>query len=128
MKKELFNKWIKALKSGKYKQTTDELIKLDGDKEITEHGVCEGMNYCAIGVLAHVAGIKIEVEDDAVAFDGEYVDSNHELDGKGLSKVGLDEEVQEKVIDLNDDKGLSFKRIAAWLEKNRSKVVNDGAK
>lgn len=56
----LQRKWLRALKSGKYKQTTGRLCrKVRGE-----------YRYCCLGVACEVLRIKHETNGDDVLFDG----------------------------------------------------------
>lgn len=52
--KSLRNKWIKALKSGRYKQGTSALCHIDKD----ENGKVS-RTYCCLGVLCQITRIKM---------------------------------------------------------------------
>lgn len=64
MKKNIATKWVKALRSGKYKQAKDALCSFD------EHGKPSG--YCCLGVLTCLAPKKLQ---------GELLSIAHEQDG-----------------------------------------------
>lgn len=122
MKKELFKKWVKALRSGKYKQTAGALIEVDSEAELKDHGLCHEVNYCVVGVLADLALEKnIYGTDISFGDDGD----KEKLSVFTLEKVGMSEGMQEKLIEMNDNKKMSFKRIAAFLEKNRAEFVSE---
>lgn len=88
-------KWLKALRSGKYKQ---------GQGLLKEHG-----EYCCLGVACVVAGRK------RLANLGMIPDSEMRVP-KFLR--GTEAKVPNKLITLNDDKRWDFKKIATWIEKN----------
>lgn len=109
--------WIKALKSGRYKQSTEELQSDNG--------------YCCLGVGAVRAGLKggVILSRDTTTFL-----SGGELDGQpgvrqylGLrSDTGRPDKfysfrgdiVDHSLVTLNDKKDASFKEIADVLENN----------
>ena len=69
-------------------------------------------SFCCLAVLAVCAG-----KDHKSLYEGSTLD-NVDM----LHVFGSDEEtnfaLQGKMIDLNDEKGWSFKRIATWAEKH----------
>lgn len=97
MDKKLKMKWLKALRSGKYKQTTGTL-----------HG---GDAYCCLGVLACVANLKISRDGDQIVVNRR---------GRGYAPIEDLVGGEGKTLDLwrkNDGQKWSFKRIAAFIEK-----------
>jgi hypothetical protein len=101
MNKEIKQKWLKALRSGRYKQAQNALH--------TESG------YCCLGVLAKVQRVPNEIlenrgflEDDLVGYSA------------GLSRKS--QRVLSRLNDKEDDDGLpagkSFKEIADYIEKH----------
>lgn len=106
MPKKAFNKWIKGLQSGKYKQGTGTLCDSEG-------------KMCCLGVLQHV--LEGEVENDElpsydflkrnkIKFSNEYYNALTEPRG-GVSPALTGGTADE----LNDAK-LSFKQIAQRLK------------
>lgn len=99
MNKQLRDKWIKALRSGKYKQTTGVLKS--------------GDHYCCLGVLCKVAGKRINAEEMNL--------DNRPVLRKLRDALELGEEkdmnVQCVLTGMNDD-GKSFKTIANWIARN----------
>ena len=95
MKREPKKKWIKALESGRYKQTRDN-IELDG-------------RYCCLGVLCKTMRIDPQTAKSEL---------NYELLSESvLEKVGLTEAEQNKLSRMNDE-GKSFREIAAYIRAN----------
>ena len=93
MKREPKKKWIKALESGRYKQTRENL-ELDG-------------RCCCLGVLCKTMRI-----------DPQIVKNNFELLSESfLEKIGLSEAEQSKLAGMNDE-GKSFTEIAAHIRAN----------
>jgi hypothetical protein len=97
-------KWLKALRSGEYKQGRSRLKK----KTDT------GFEFCCLGVACEVAKSKIVLRKMPA-----YIISSDAV--KGISKVPVILRgtcgVADKLASLNDD-GNSFKRIALWIDKN----------
>ena len=99
MKQSLKAKWIRALRSGKFKQAHDYLYHKKA--------------YCCLGVLCKVADISLRK-----ARDGEQLSDTVRL------KLGLTKRQQQSLIQLNDGtfypKGepRDFSFIADYIEKN----------
>ena len=95
MKQEPKKKWIKALESGRYKQTQENL-ELDG-------------RYCCLGVLCKT--MRIDPQTAKSSFDYEL------LSESVLEKVGLTKTEQGTLAGMNDN-GKSFREIAAYIRAN----------
>jgi len=91
--KKLKVKWIKALRSGKYKQGEGELEK-------------EG-RYCCLGVLQ---AVEPEIESESPCLLANIRNSRSCIKGLPISK-------QHVLATMNDDSGKDFKVIADWIEK-----------
>jgi len=87
MDAQLKAKWVEALRSGEYKQTTDQL-KSDDD--------C----YCCLGVLCVVADISTDIGAGDVAYNWL------------TSKIGD----WSPLVEMNDQLGKTFAEIAAHIE------------
>ncbi len=98
VKKQLRDKWVKALRSGKYKQGTAWLRKHE--------------QHCCLGVLCEVAGYTNI--SNARTMDARGLRKLRDDCGLGTQRTGL----QKSLIKLNDDEDASFKRIASWIERN----------
>lgn len=109
------NKWLKALRSGEYKQAKRAL-----KREIQEDGQGIQYGYCCLGVAAEIAGCKIPIEK-AGWIAGGRKDLNAKA-VKGYTKVPklLQENgfIPKLLSNLNDIDNYDFKRIADWIEKN----------
>lgn len=98
MNKRLKARWIKALRSGKYKQHTQALC---APKE-------EEKAYCCMGVLLSVNGVA----------DGSMRRMKGFEDSEPLPcHYGISEEKQRTLAALNDTKRWSFKQIASYIER-----------
>jgi len=96
--KKLKQKWIKALRSGKYKQGKERLYNEEED------------SYCCLGVLELIAGIDTK-SDAFLQTTGELI--TH----KAISCVkGLDMKMQIKLADMNDSEDNDFNDIAKYIE------------
>lgn len=98
MDAELKTRWIKALRSGRYKQG-HSYLKLDN-------------SYCCLGVLAQIQRCKWNAE--APIFEGVEQESVAYLAPRFAG--GLRRETQMRLAALNDG-GKSFKEIADYIEK-----------
>lgn len=110
MKQSYAKKWVKALRSGKYKQTQKKLKDETG--------------YCCLGVLCEVAGKKFTNRN------GTYYVSRTDNSGtvpdvvkkqtELYSTIGLvkNGSITESLSQFNDDRNWSFKKIATYIEKN----------
>lgn len=103
--KQLKNKWIKALRSGKFKQ---------GNGILKRKNYKNDYEYCCLGVLAEISGCKIKT-------GGTFLES------KSISNVSKipefmrgskDRSVPEMLANRNDSGRWSFIRIANWIDKN----------
>jgi hypothetical protein len=113
MNKEIKAKWVAALRSGKYKQTTGALRR--------------GDSFCCLGVLCNLhaeAHPKTAAKQKSINYymgEGGVL-PQAVLRWAGLGKYNVDVAVKYKDIktnlaDLNDRKGLSFKQIANVIER-----------
>lgn len=124
MKKKIADKWIKALKSGKFKQCTGALQKVNG--------------HCCLGVLTEICineeGLNV-FGSDGLTVDVYYSDSYNEgsllLSGcllapnvqkwAGMKTLNGVFKNGDSLAGLND-KGKSFKQIANVIKKNWRKL------
>lgn len=105
MKAELRQKWIDALRSGKYTQCTGKLVRNPSE---------ERLSYCCLGVLCDVAGFK-RVGD---TFEMDMVTTLHfDLTDKALEHFNMKRSQSACLVSLNDDEGQSFEDIADYIEK-----------
>lgn len=111
--KENIRKWVNALRSGEYKQTTGLLHN--------DYG------YCCLGVLCDVS-IKngLDVECYSTVNDSDepciaYGDSWSQLPEEVVDWAGLEQPnpmlVEDDAVSLNDDMGYDFNQIADLIEK-----------
>ena len=111
MKKEVADKWTKALRSGKYEQGTNYLVHAD--------------MHCCLGVLCKLAikdGVKLKVETGqtgTMAFDGEEQTLPHTVVAwAGMSSYqGVYDDKENSLAILNDG-GKPFEHIAKLIEEN----------
>lgn len=103
--KEFTDKWLKALRSGEYKQCAGGLYRDGG--------------YCCLGVSLNMQGVKnSEMEDSC------WLVSKHYGFRKKRSKYVPEElyghntnPLVKQLVDLNDLRE-SFTEIADWIEQN----------
>jgi len=131
VKKSIADKWVKALKSGKYKQSRG---KLRGPR-----------GYCCLGVLCDLKNPKGWVDereefegcggqaDYTFMADGNYPEDNT-LPLKVMSWAGMksadgefgDDESpaghRQTLVTLNDHRHWGFKEIAKFIQKNYKKL------
>jgi hypothetical protein len=91
MDPELKAKWVAALRSGEYQQTTGQLRKRDG--------------YCCLGVLC-------------AAIAADYDPGNGFLPMKFADEAGISGKVESSLIEMNDTQRKTFPEIADWIEEN----------
>lgn len=124
------NKWIKALRSGKYKQTKGSLcddFEKKGELDNKEYG------YCCLGVACAIVSPKSASFLQRKAskakngsFGGFIQDFEKNFKGLGLSKlipkelVGAEDTynyLTSHLASMNDD-GNNFDEVADYIEKN----------
>lgn len=100
--KEFATKWLEALRSGKYKQTTSFLHDSQG--------------YCCLGVAAKIKGVDLNAFGSWGYLENHMADFPEELfdvvDTNGEPKL------QNELTKLNDNEHYSFTEIADWIEEN----------
>jgi hypothetical protein len=104
MNKIIKNKWVKALRSGRYKQCQDYL--------------CNGAGYCCLGILARISGCsKHKLVEDTINTDYRKDQNGDQLlSSKFLREVGMKKETQLNLALMNDEQK-SFEEIADYIEK-----------
>jgi hypothetical protein len=100
MKKNIMNKWVKALRSGKYSQCEEKLCMVDG--------VTGEESYCCLGVLT----------------DLYLQDRKRQKKGPGIdnfvvyTKKDLDHDCDFPKWEVDDEDGLLPKEVATWAGFN----------
>lgn len=114
--------WIKALRSGEYKQTRGQLCRSNG-------------RMCCLGVVYDVAvdgewdwNAERRVDVPYGPLDRGYGIAKPTASGVFIdianlpdhirTKVGIDDDAIYKLVDMNDDEKCSFSEIADWIETN----------
>lgn len=124
MSKELRAKWLDALRSGNYTQTTGTLVAgLDAEGHVIPRRLPHHkLGYCCLGVLCDVAGAKLRDEDFYHYYITEVVDDSDDgvRDCGELrpGDYGLTGGEIKTLIGMNDDQRYSFTFIADWIEQN----------
>lgn len=100
LSKEFADKWVSALRSGQFEQTTGALRKyLQGN-------YC----YCANGLAYFANGFEL-IGEVLIIFNGKTV--------TGLDiNLPINKPLYCAIIDLNDGYHKTFPQIADWLESN----------
>lgn len=108
MDAQIKEKWLEALRSKRYRQTTGKLREEISNKK---HG------YCCLGVLCHTLGSNWR---SGVPVLGEVImEANYAayLSDEASKMVGLDRATQERLATMNDE-GYRFPEIADYIEKH----------
>ena len=113
--KQIYKRWLAALRSGKYKQATGEMrtcTQIYNAKK-DEYEVKKVHGHCCLGVLEDLA-----VRDGGPAWDTKLgVSSDDSMPRKViLDFLGLDKDMVNHLIELNDAEGKSFEEIADVIE------------
>ena len=108
MKKPLRNQWMKALRSGDYKQGRCCLYYKDRGGEV----------WCCLGVLRHIADPKDELsfEDDGLMLDTEQLNAFSLKDAEHKYLMAMNDgrtKSGETVIETQ-----TFNQIADWIGEN----------
>lgn len=103
--------WIKALRSGKFKQTSETLRSANG-------------GYCCLGVLACVAGRKykkVANDEGIIPLATGHTGTLGEVTFSRLT--GFAPEFEGELVVLNDHYEASFKKIASVIENALKKAA-----
>jgi hypothetical protein len=122
MEKKQAMKWVKALRSGKFKQGKQQL-RSENDKG--------GCKHCCLGVLAEISGCNL-----GSITNQELLNDYGQTEMCGIGNVDGEPDYNEdgdtvlvtmrikgklkhfRSLAGANDGGASFKRIATWIEKN----------
>lgn len=108
MKKGLFNRWLKALKSGSYTKACGTLR----DKG----------RYCCLGVLIDIEAKRLHRRRDR-AFENWAIPTGSLLNPSFLSSTGLSDSKQRVLASLNDKfPGDKYAGVIKFLENNKDKL------
>lgn len=95
--------WLAGLRRKDAVQAIGQLCVAERDYSVEKSPVI--LTRCCLGVLKK----EVTGKDDFL---------NNDLGRIMLKKVGITAEIQEKLVEMNDGKRWSFKKIANWIEKN----------
>jgi hypothetical protein len=131
----LVKKWIKALRSGKYKQTRGTLLR------VRKYNKVEEKRYCCLGVLCDLAvkeGLigKPKPSKEYGALEGSYAFGEYtsQLPRRVYKLVGLDggfgdyADHCQSLAAHNDHDKMNFKRIADIIESRPKGLFREKAK
>lgn len=117
--KKIKRKWLKALRSGEYKQARAALY------------VPAKAGFCCLGVLQHcTSGGLVEVDNDFPEYFRDtpsakwYADNGIEMDVLRPNDDYVSDADETTLMQMNDRMGMyttkkmGFKKIANWIEKN----------
>ena len=107
--KEFKADWLKALRSGKYKQGIGRLEQSDGNGK-------GKLTYCCLGVACKMLYRKERITGTIIE-DGAYLNVPDILRG-GASENRIVAELTEMNDGDENGNNMSFKKIADWIEKN----------
>lgn len=103
MKKKIADRWVRALRSGNYKQGKQSLVLSDG-------------SFCCLGVLCDLATKSKVVSPDNYSHLGVLSDEVQEW--AGMQSDSGDRKNRKSLTEYNDHCGYSFNKIADIIEKN----------
>lgn len=104
MKRDVAMKWVKALRSGKYRQGKSMLQDNRG-------------RFCCLGILqGPVLGMPIETREEVLSDEAKEAAGMMTCNGTPAfpAHIGIK---RDGLADANDH-GWNFSSIAAWIEKN----------
>jgi fatty acid/phospholipid biosynthesis enzyme len=106
--KEFTKKWLTALRSGKFKQTQEELYNKNTG------------GFCCLGVACVVAGHTKNIKK--YGYEG-YISAKTSSGLPVFRKIpaqlrGEDNRLAKHLASLNDNDNYAFSEIADWIEKN----------
>ena len=111
--------WIKALRSGKYKQARSHLVVYEAIHNYDEGpSVVEDIRYCCLGVACDI--IKHDGWDDITKEDIDNVIwtyGKNEVHNNSTDLPFVEEKLAETLAAKNDH-GATFNEIADWIEEN----------
>lgn len=117
MLNENSQKWVYALRSGKYTRTAG-ILRCEG-----KAGCCN----CALGVA-----MELYIDEHPETYTrnldsyGVFVNPRHIINARLPSAVrewlGLTISGHDRVMDMNDNKGLTFEQMAEFIESNREVI------
>ena len=121
MQYNTMRKWVKALRSGKFKQGKSKLAAYETDDE-TGDNIGDELSFCCLGVLCEINDLPFEIGSDELLGEDHVKalglnSENGTMKRTYKAKNTDDERRVNSLADLNDF-GLSFKQLANIIEKN----------
>jgi hypothetical protein len=120
MDKKIKEKWVQALRSGKYKQTKGALRRA-GVKAPTDIANGYGNGYCCLGVLCKVVSPKTSWKaDSSNPTIRSFLGDNALPPEPVMDKVNLESPTENDIffgLPSMNDSGKSFSVIADYIEK-----------
>ena len=105
MNKKVVKKWVKALRSGDYKQGVGKLRDVHN-------------NFCCLGVLTDLYIKKNKLKwNNGISFPYDFKGQCFTLTPEVFDWAMLDYDIESKLINMNDNK-VPFKKIADYIEEN----------
>lgn len=114
LKPEAKKIWTDALRSGRYNQTRGALTKFWGQNLETGKPLTQG--YCCLGVACE-EGLASPAEEGLDEMGDRALVPGGMRDGWVMPSF-LPKNIQENLIEMNDDLGVSFAGIADYVEAN----------
>jgi hypothetical protein len=126
MKKSVADKWVEALLSGKFKQTTGSLKKTKG----------KSSGHCCLGVLCAISNLgkwnrQGNTEERTFLGASEFLPREVEewagmTSDNGNCSISIEQDdddfvTYDNLVEMNDD-GRTFKEIAEVIKKNYKKL------
>lgn len=116
-------KWLEALRSGKYEQTTGQLADYELAENEEDYNYDKPLGYCCLGVACDIVGHKEKLKE--FMFDGypsDCYDENYNNVFKKLPKIIRESNDRPDdftfIVAKMNDQGKSFKEVADWIEQN----------
>jgi hypothetical protein len=107
---KLAKKWVKALRSGKYRQVQNVLKGPDGSKHV---------GFCCLGVYCDIYD-KTKWKKDSDG-NNRYLGSYMDMPEKLRQELGLTSTQVSELVSMNGDYDKSFKDIANHIENYYTK-------
>lgn len=112
--REFAEKWVAALRSGKYKQGLSSLANLiPTDVRAFDH------SFCCIGVGCLVTGADVELlvnRTDITAYRTDRIGAFKNMPIELQYNGEIADDLVHRCVQMNDSDGRSFEEIADWIE------------
>jgi hypothetical protein len=102
-------KWVKALLSGRYKQTNGRLCRSIGQGNF---------KYCCLGVAYTTFRVKkVKFVETTGVESIKFEERLYDLSDNLREKLGIGTELENRLVSMNDNDGKSFREIGKFLQK-----------